>query len=188
MGHRVVTPATELPVSMDLVMSHLLMDDDVAQAQQALVSLYVGSAVGHIEETCGHAMGRQTWLLELDAWQRVINLPGGNILAVTEVAYTDAAGVRHVVAPADYLVRLGVSGTVRPPYGGQWPSARSGNAEIEITYDVGYEDGAVPKALQQALLLLVGDFDANKGTKVEGQWAESPTYKRLIWPFKAISA
>lgn len=188
MRHRVVTPPTVSPVDIDLVLTHLLMDDDVAVAQRQLVELYVGGAVTHIETTCEHALARQTWAVELEEWPRVVHLPGGNVLAIREVAYVDATGTRHVLPEASYLTRIGICGTVRPPYGGSWPTARSYDGGIEITYDVGYDEGEVPKPLQQAVMLLVGDADANKGTKVEGTWAESPTVKRLLWPYKAISA
>lgn len=164
------------------------MDDDLPQAQQDLLEVYVGGAVMHIEETCEHALARQTWALDVSAWQRCISLPGGNVLAVRELSYVTMDGTRRVVDPADYLVRLGRDGSVRPLYGRDWPQARAGDAGVEVQYDVGYDPGELPKPLVQAILLMIGDADAYKGTKVEGTWAESLTVKRLLWPYRKIRA
>lgn len=153
-------------VGLELAKTHLRVD---GAAEDALITGYVGAAVAMLDGAAGR-LGRallpQQWTLVLDAFPasstQAIRLPLPPLRQIDEVAYVDGDGVRRVWAAETYQVVGGRATPARlfPAYGQGWPVARAQPGAVEITFTAGYD--AVPEPIVQAVLLLVGQWYANR--------------------------
>jgi uncharacterized phiE125 gp8 family phage protein len=83
--------------------------------------------------------------------------------SVTSVTYKDsAATTTTMTVTTDYIVDSDSNvGRIVLPYGETWPSFTAYSVNpITITYKAGYT--ALPKALEQAMLLLIGHWYENR--------------------------
>lgn len=157
--------------------------------EDAYIERLIKAAVREGERVSWRSFTEQTWRLVLNAVPSdgVILLPWPPIMAVTAV---EVQGV--VLDPADYLVTLpsgpyagygrlrfgsSVAATLLPSQPlapPQPPIELPGIEPIRITYTAGYvkgpptPSGDVPIDLQQACLLLVGEFYKQRSLSVQG--------------------
>jgi uncharacterized phiE125 gp8 family phage protein len=174
---KLITPATEEPVSLAEFKAHLHgtaeCDDD------ADLTLKLTAAREHIEqfELRGRALVTSTWELRLSHWPDYIRLPLGNAQSVTSITYTDSAGMPHTVDAADYKLMSaytpGATGDktndcgfacIVLAYGKSWPSATLDTGEpIVIRFVAGWDGAAnVPYAIRAAILLAAAELYANR--------------------------
>lgn len=185
----VVTPATGgEPVTLADAKIHLRVDDT---ADDALIGSLITACRQHIESVCQLAIGAQTWRLTLDGFPAnngAVELPGGRVSAVDEVTYVDPLGVAQTLALGDIRIDLdSVPARLTPaPTTLGWPNWQPVTNAVTVTYTVGE---AAPQPIRAAMLLMLGDMYENRQQIVmdsRSALAESPTVKRLLFPYKRV--
>jgi uncharacterized phiE125 gp8 family phage protein len=136
----------------------------------ALLTGYLQAAVAHVEGVTGLRLARQT--VKLRAWGFECGwfpLPIAPVAAVTAIDYLDTVGVSQTLDAALYTTALyGLSPLIARAPGQSWPATRCTPGAVTITATVGYADGELPAVLRQAVLLLFGDFNANRERTAPG--------------------
>lgn len=165
---RVVTPPAAEPVTLAEAKVHLRLEqaeDDV------YVSALVQAARQYIEEVCWRGVVAQTWEAVLGRFPETgaVVLPGGNLGAITSVAYTDADGAAQTLAASAYEAdTVSVPGRIILADGESWPSTRSRWDAVRVRYTVGWAVPDVPGPIRQALLLLVAQMYEQRVPEVTG--------------------
>lgn len=139
--------------------------DEVTEADADLQD-FIDNAVGYVEQYTGTRLAPQT--VKLRAWGLeacTFQLPIAPVSAVTSITYVDQDGSVQTLDPSLYVTALyGLSPTISRAYDKIWPAHRCGLGNIVITVQCGYPEGQVPKPINQALRLMIGDWDANRET------------------------
>jgi len=181
---RVTQPAEE-PVTLEEAKIHLRVD---ATDEDALISSLIVSAREHVEGFQGRSLVTQTWRLSLDRFPRgrVIRLPRPPLQSVTSITYIDPDGNQQMLAPGAYDVDADSEpGRVVLKDSAGWPDTADMPSAVLITYEAGYGSArAVPQAVKQAMLLLIGHWHANRETAVVGSTTHELSFavKALLWP------
>lgn len=160
-------------VTVDQVKKQIHVDtteDD--ERIQALIDTAVARLDGG-EGYLGRALLPQTWKLQLpnwgqyheSRWRHGIRLPLPPTIGVSSIEYLDPSGAQQTLAADQYRVVPG--GVIRgdeimEAFGVRWPSVFPMIPDaVSVTFDCGYrsltspEDTAVPKPIQQAIVLMV---------------------------------
>ncbi|MBE3118845.1 MAG: phage head-tail connector protein [Candidatus Atribacteria bacterium] len=156
-------PSTE-PVSLSEAKAHLrvdIADDDT------LISSLITAARQILEVQAQRQFVTATWVMTLDKFPllcKEIRLLRPPIASVTSIYYLNSAGTSTLLAAADYRVdSASEPGRITPAYGKTWPIAYPVTNAVTVTYSAGYgAASAVPKAITQAILLLVGHWYENR--------------------------
>lgn len=189
----VVTPATGgEPITLDDAKLHLRV---VGTDEDTLIGAYITACRQHVENVCLLAIGRQTWRLTLDGFPAnngPIELPGGRVATVTELTYVDPLGVVQTWAPADLALNVrtdldSVPARLTPAATTLgWPNWQPVTNAVTVTYTVG---DPAPQPIRAAMLLMIADLYENRqqlDMNLRASVAESPTAKRLLFPYKRV--
>jgi len=178
-------PAEE-PVSLAETKAFLKVEDT---AEDGLITTLIGAARLHVEGVTGQALLAQNWRVVLDRWpdNRVVKLPVGPFISLTEISAYDQGGSAHLInlvqffaEPDRLLLPLNVVGM---------PSLRDRQG-LEIDYVAGYgtEPEDVPADIRQALLVLVAYwFEHRDAVIVAGSGSVVPTgFDALVSRHRAV--
>lgn len=159
--------------------------------EDVLITALVKAAQDYLDGysgVLGRALLTQTWRQDFDAFSDTMRLPVGNLLAVSSVTYYDASNAQQTLASSVYTAfsdTLGPYVTRKP--GQAWPSTYTRPDAVSVTWTAGYgaTSAAVPAAIKQAALLLVGHwYDNRAAVNVGSSVAEVPfAVDALIAPF-----
>lgn len=131
----------------------------------ALLAIYIKAARQHVESYTGLALITQTRLLRASAFADLARLPAAPIASVASVEYLDTDGAEQTL-PADVYeaVLVGLEPEVRLKVGQSWPVGRAVRDAIRVSAVCGFgaTGAAVPEPIRLAMLLLAGDFLANR--------------------------
>lgn len=138
---------------------------DEGGADDTLLSFYLGSAIDLVQAYTGLRLLTQTVQATRHRLESTMPLPFGPVRNLS-LSYLNAEGVAQVLDASQFVV-VGL-GTLRAeihrikPYG--WPVLADHPAAVTVTAQVGYGDAgaSIPAAIRQAILLLVGDYFANR--------------------------
>lgn len=170
-----ITPPASPVVSLDECKAHLRVD---YADEDGLITALEAAAVSHIDGPDGYlgrALIEQTIKATFSGFPKndgALQLPCPPLIEVTDVTYLDGDGAEISLAATDY--RTVPSRTARakivPAVGAGWPAATDGPDTVAVTYKAGYGPQAadVPKAIHQAILLMVGNFYENREAVVTG--------------------
>jgi uncharacterized phiE125 gp8 family phage protein len=132
---------------------------------------FIDGSISYVEQYTGLRLATQT--LKLRAWgfeDCTFRLPAAPIQSITSITYLDPDGAEQTLDPSIYVAALyGLDPTVSLAVNKQWPAHRVQLGSVTITVVAGYADGALPKVINQALRLMVGDWDKNRETSEEGR-------------------
>lgn len=138
--------------------------------EDTLLEVYLGAAVGYVEQVTGLSLATQT--LKLRAWgfeDATFRLPAAPVQSITSIKYLDTDGAEQTLDPTDYVPTLvGLSPIVSRAYNKCWPSHRVQPGSVTVTVQAGYADGALPLPLKQAVFLIFGDWYANREQAASG--------------------
>ena len=168
MAHRLITPASFDPVSLEELKQQCRVDHD---DEDTLIARLGAVATRHVEARTRRALLTQTWRLTLDAFPcDTIYIPRPPLIAVSSITYLDGAGDSQTLATADYRVDASRHpGRITPAYGEYWPTTLCTTNAVTITHTAGYgAAGDVPEDLRHAILLLAAHWHANRETVVVG--------------------
>lgn len=184
MGLTLVTPATDTPVTLAEAKAWCRVD---GTADDDALNMSLAAATGQVEDFTGKALAEQTWLLALDDFSDVIELPRGPVLAVTSITYLDATGDEQLLDPSIYTLDL-VSNPQRivRNCGESWPEVSGAVNAVSIVFTAGY--ATLPAPIKMSILMLVAQwFDNRAGVQIGNIVNEIPfTVTRLLSPFRRM--
>jgi uncharacterized phiE125 gp8 family phage protein len=184
MGLLLVTPPAIEPVTLTEAKLHIRQDET---ADDALITSLISAARQHVENVTGRSLITQTWRLYRDTFPDyggAIRLGRSPVLSVVSLKYYNEAEVEQTLSALDYDVDP-TSGEIALGYGSTWPTSlyRRNAVTIDFTAGYGATAASVPAPFRQAILLLVGDFYANREAHVVGATVnENPAVDRLLSP------
>lgn len=183
MSLRLVTPPASGLVSLGIVKKQCRVDhsdDDTYLAELIdVASAHIDGAAGWL----GRSIAEQEWELRLDRFPSgKIYLPLPPLIGVAAVEYIDRDGVLTELNDFRQF-GIGGNGYILPAYNGVWPEARDEPEAARVRFTAGYE--AVPKAVEHAVRLLVGDWYENRENAAEIKLTEMPTgVEALLMPLR----
>lgn len=154
----VVTPPAGL-VSYELAKKHLRLEasDD---SEKGLIEAYIAAATAWIDGPTGW-LGRtimsQTLELRCSTFSAAGVLPYGPATEIVSVKYVSAVGAEETLDPATYEV---IAGGLGLKAGASWPTLRGDAEGVRVQFKTGA--GTVPASVQQAALLLIGQWFRNR--------------------------
>lgn len=158
-------PSVE-PVSLTEAKAHLNV---TGTGDDALIGGLITAARELAEGFTRRAFVEQTIELKMDSFPAnnyPIELPRPPLISISSITYLDADGtLRTMTATTEYLVNThSQPGRVYLAYDQSWPTTRTLENAVTITFKAGYGSAAanVPQRVKQAILLLVGHWYANR--------------------------
>jgi uncharacterized phiE125 gp8 family phage protein len=165
---RVVTPPASEPVTLAEAKAHLRLE---GTEDDTYVTALIQAARQHAEEVCWRGVVTQTWEVVLEHFPdcEAVDLPGGNLGAISSVTYVDADGAEQALnADAYGADAVSVPGRLVLAYNETWPSTRCQWDAVRVRYTVGWAVADVPAPIKQALLLLVSQMYEHRTPEVMG--------------------
>lgn len=170
----------------EIVATEIDSDGVEVHPDDELLLGYLEAAVDHAEDFLGEAVGLNTFEIALDEFpDGNIELPRGPYVDLVSFYVGDESD--GIVDPDSYTVDdYGQRAELVPVT--TWPTVLAATNTIKIRWRAGYSttvEGAprLPKVYQQALLLLVGHFYANREDATEKALATIPNgFEALLRP------
>lgn len=161
-----------MAVDLDLAKLHLRLD---TADEDSLVSVYLTAAQAWVENYTEKALTRGAVTQAEARFGSYITLNRGPAPTDVSIAYTDTDGEEQTISDASIV-------GPRVYYLGGWPSHENGT-EIIVSYTAGFSE--TPGDLDAAVLLLVGDFYANReaGTATP---AVTMAVEALCRPYRSV--
>jgi uncharacterized phiE125 gp8 family phage protein len=157
----IVTEPTVEPLTVEEVKLHLRLDYD---NEDSWVASQITTARQLVEDWTGRQMCTATRKVILDGFQCEIELPRAPTIAVTGITYVDTEGATQTLSTSVYTVDADSEpGRVYLAYNQSWPSVRTQQKAVEVTYTCGYGGPCdVPRGLKMAMMLLIGGWYENR--------------------------
>lgn len=182
----VTAPALE-PVTLAEVKTHLRVEHDL---ENALIESLITAARNFVENFTRRALIEQSWKLTLDqfpCWE--IYLPKPPLISITKIEYLNSLGIADSLTETiDFLVdKESEPARVTPFYLGTWPIAYQQINAVSITFKCGYGAlaAAVPTAIKQSMLLLIGHWYNNREQTAPINLSQIPLgAEYLLWPYR----
>lgn len=177
----VVTPPQPL-VDFQMAKDHLKLDagdeDELVEAYIAAASAWIDNPLGWL----GRAICAQTLELRTSTFSAADILPHGPVKSIESVKYVTPSGVEETLPTNAY--RLDGSALVAT---GAWPTLRGDAEGVRIRYVVG--EAKAPTPVQQAALLLIGQWFANRASVVVGTIVNQMPFgvEALLQPYRKWS-
>ena len=169
MSLRLITPATELAVSLSEAKEHLRVDSN---HEDTIITAMIEAATEMSEQKTGRSIMLQTWELTLDAFPDAFEITGIPLASITSVRYADTTGDMQTLDAAGYAMDntddYGPAYIV-PAHGTTWPSTRDQINAVAVRYVSGYANAAaVPASIKAWIKLTVGAMHANRESEAVG--------------------
>lgn len=153
---RSVPPAYE-PLTLAEAKTHLRV---VGSNDNGYIESLIVAAREELEAQTRLALITQTWIMKLNEWpaSEVIHLTPAPLISVTGISYLDTAGASQTLATSVYEVDTArMPGCIWLKYSQDWPTLRSIQNAVTITYKCGYGADAtdVPMRAKQAMLMWI---------------------------------
>lgn len=169
---RATAPLTE-PVSLSEAKLHLRVD---IEDDDAYIVGLISAAREWVESYLDRSLVYTQWTMRLDKFPPEIELPRPPMAlagthTATVVTYTLESQATSTLATSEYRVdRHSTPGVIRKTYAGTWPAHLHDQNSISVTWWAGYgEDGTkVPRAIRNAMLLLVGHWYESRSAVLTG--------------------
>jgi uncharacterized phiE125 gp8 family phage protein len=186
---RTIAPVNPL-LTIEEVKAHLHVDhsDD-----DAMISGFVDAASSHVDGYAGivgRALVTQTWAVDFPAFSNRMDIPLGPLQSAT-VGYYDSLNVLQTLSSSVYAVLSDALGPyVSLKYDQQWPPTYTREDAVRITWVAGYgaNAAAVPAAIRQAMLLMIGGWYQNRESVAVGMSVEKLPFavEALLSPFRRV--
>lgn len=172
-------------VSLDLIKRHCIVHHD---EDDALLEHYRDAAIAHVEDATRQTILLSRYTVGLPCFERLITFRVSPVRALSQITYLDGDGQRQELDVTGYRFDAG-SQHGKLEAIGKWPAA----TDVRCTMIVGFSDAiigdegskgaessecyygipisparAMPSALRQAILLLVGHWYENREDVVIG--------------------
>ena len=159
-----IAPAVE-PLTLAEAKLHLKMDG--ISADDDLITSLIIAARQYAENYCNRGFITQTIAQvynRFPEFEGVLRLAVSPLMSVTSVFYKDENGDNQTWADANYVVdNYTEPGEISLANSKIYPTTLTEKNTIMVIYQVGYGNAAaVPIAIKQAMLLLIGHFYVNR--------------------------
>lgn len=169
MGLSLVTAPASEPITLAEAKAHCrvdITDDDT------LISALIVTAREYCEGYLHRKLITQAWDWTMEGFPSCFQFPFLPVSAITSVKYYDTANVQQTLSSSYYQVDLySTPARVHLAYGYAWPSSYERSDAVVVRFSAGYANAAaVPQAIKQAMLLLIGHWYRSReaaGTRVE---------------------
>lgn len=177
---KVQTQPVVEPVSVADAKAHCRIDTNT---DDTYVASLISAAREYVESYMDESLVDQQLVMRLDAFPAAIELPRppmsqtASRTAVTIVYTANDAGSTATLATNQYRVdRDSTPGTLRPLYGGSWPSHLLDYGSVTVTWWAGRgEDGGkVSQRVKAAILMLVGQWYERRMAADAASMSEMP--------------
>lgn len=154
MGLTLDMPPTEWPVTLEEAKEQCsVLHND----HDDMIGKLIPDAIEYFQDELELSIATQTWVLRLDRFADVIELPNGPVQDIYAVSYLDKDGVEQALPTEHYRLEKRAympprHQLIREP-SIAWPVTSADSAAVSITYDAGFE--ALPGRLRRAILLKV---------------------------------
>lgn len=178
-----VTAPTSEPVTLTEAKLHLKVDDT---ADDNLITMLITAARQSCENYTWAKFFTGTYELTLDEFPDIIEIPLAPVASITSITYYNTANVSTVLSASSYLTALNGSPARVSPVT-EWPEIYDRPGCVVVRFQAGYSStAAIPAAIKQAILLLIGHYYENREGVVIGKTAtEIPmTIKWLLDPYR----
>lgn len=155
-------------VSLAEAKAHVRVD---SADEDALIQALVDAATDFVSQRTGLSLGEETWRFVSAPPSGDLRLPVEPARELTAVSWIDPNGAVINGDVGDFLLFGGERPTVRPD-SGAWPVMAHRPDALTMTFTAGLEE--CPKALQVAVLLLVGHWHLNREAVTGGGMMEVP--------------
>lgn len=162
-----VTEPASYPVSLADMKDHLRVTHSL---EDDLIAAYIASAVETAEEELNRPIVSQVWDESFQRPARDVYLSKVPAVSLTSVTYYDADNVQQTAELSDFI--LFGDDNYAFVRSDNWPTAYDRPDAITIRYSAGYS--TPPKAVNQALRLIVGSWYENRVDAVEKSLREIP--------------
>ena len=209
-----VTPPTELPLTLGEVKAQLRLDEDQT-AEDALLLGHLRAAAGLCEAFTGRALITQTWTLLRDAWPgaaasgnlredlreglhegverlgaaRALPLPKAPLQSVVHVKTFDGNDDETLWPAANYIVDTASEpGRIVARTGQTFPKPARAAGGIEVQFTAGYggNPADVPQPLRQGILQMTATLFEHRGDAAP-EAALHRTGAAALWqPFRLL--
>ncbi len=158
------------PVSLELAKAHCRITDS---NEDGLICTYVRAAREFVENYTGHILVRRPITQTFDSFSHFLELHNRPVVEIVDIDYTDGDGASQTILPADLLVSAeGYPYRIR--HSEIWPTAKT-YFPVSVNYVAGYDEGEVPQALIQPILVLIEGMKKERGgispdTKRAAEW------------------
>jgi len=176
---KVVTAATDTCVSLTEAKLHLKVENTT---DDSLITVLIKAAQEAVEAYTNRVLMSTTFDLQLDEIKDCeIELPAAPVSSVTSVKYYDESNSEQTLASGNYFYSINqepmeIEFITVPGYYTQRFDA------VTVRFVAGYANAAaVPNALKQAVLLLVGDLYENRLDLPRERFT---MWKQLVYPYK----
>lgn len=158
--------------------------------EDGLIQGLLDAAVQHVDGfagVLGRALMQQTWTQDFDCFGDLC-LPLAPVISVV-VTYYDLSNSQQTLASSVYSLLTSAAGPVISlNYGQVWPSVRSRQDAVRVTFVSGYPDAdSVPAPIKAAIALLTAHWYANREAVGVGNSTVLPlAVDALLAPFRRV--
>lgn len=177
---KVVTKPVVEPVSVTDAKAHCRID---TTADDDYIAALISAAREYVEAYIDESLVDQQLVMRLDAFPAVIELPRPPMSqtasrTAVEVVYTASdVGNTALLSTSEYRIdRDSTPGTLRPLYGGSWPSHLLDYGSVTVTWWAGrgVDGGSVSPRVKAAMLMLVGQWYERRMAADAASMSEMP--------------
>lgn len=197
-----VAPPTAKPLDISEVRVHVRAPE--ATDDDAYLEALIDVATSRIEGPRGMIdsgyLISQTWRQDYSGWTCPdkcgcigLRLPFQPVQSIASVTYYDVNNAQQTVANTVYGLFKDQFGYYVDLLAGQsWPTDQSTarSDAVQVTCKVGYGDtgAAVPAAIRQAMLLMIGSWYRDRENEVLGESVYAMPYgaTQLLWPYRHL--
>lgn len=183
---RIKTAPTLTAITLAEAKDHLRVtsnDDDT------YITALIKVATDMVEQITRRTLMDTTYELFLDAFPPYIDLATGPVRSVVKIDYIDPDGNTQTLATANYKTDLKAEpARIYVANGKSFPTLSNEPNAVTVEFIAGYaNEAAVPSAIKQAMLLIVGRYYETRQDVTDRQYKEVPkTVEHLLGPYRLL--
>ena len=183
------------PITLAEARLHLRLDtfgSPPSHPDDSLVEVIISAARGMAENYLNHSIANREVVLQLDDFgtDGYISLQDWPVVGIASVEYLDSTGAAQTWASNQYILD-GASQPARLYPVTDFPEVQDRVNAVTVTFDAGYTDGEspntypMPKAIKQAILLMIGHLYENRQDVTYAQHYQLPMGSvSLLQPYR----
>jgi uncharacterized phiE125 gp8 family phage protein len=178
---KVITPATTYPVSLTETKLHLKVD---AADEDTLITSLIQVATAQCENYTWLTLMQTVFEKVDDDFDACIKIDTYPVSSIDSVKYYDIANVLQTLAATDYESDLiNAPAMIKMKYGNIKPDTYPRFDAVTVRFTAGYASAsAVPVAIKQGMLMLIGHLYANREDFITGTIVSNIPYaSQKLW-------
>lgn len=189
MGLKRTIEPTELILTLGEAKDHLRVTMD---NEDSLIEGLILTAQNFIELFIRRSLVPQTWEYTLNEFPAgKVQLPNSPLISITNIKYIDPDGVEQTWANTEYdEFNNTIPGYFKLAYNKTYPSIRSVQDAVKITYQAGYASREkIPAVIRQAAFLTIGHYYERREESIVGAKINSIPMgvETLLWPHRMFT-